>query len=120
MQGGYDSLLTATDVTGSTPSQLAVSKGHRALGLHLADWRKQKEQGGLFGKSGPLGFLFNTSLCPFIWVYIIVMLIIFVHRVRICSACMLMLGMQRLRLTGMRMSDSHLGQQRSVGLCKLA
>ena len=29
LQGGSGSLLTTTDVTGSTPSQLAIEKGHR-------------------------------------------------------------------------------------------
>ena len=82
-QGGADGQLTSRDVTGSTPSQLAISKGHRALGLHLAEWRQRREHsGGLFGKSGALGFLFNTQLCPFIWAFIIVMLSVFVHRVR--------------------------------------
>ena len=28
------------DETGSTPAQLAVSKGHRPLGVYLADWRR--------------------------------------------------------------------------------
>jgi palmitoyltransferase len=28
-------VLSARDVTGSTPAQLAVEKGHRYLGMHL-------------------------------------------------------------------------------------
>lgn len=76
-QGGAQSLLTARDVTGSTPAQLALSKGHRALGLHLADWRRRHEH----SSKGPLSFLFNTQLCPIIWTFIIVMLGMFVHRV---------------------------------------
>ncbi len=35
-QGGSVSVLTYKDVTGSTPAQLAIEKGHRYLGLHLA------------------------------------------------------------------------------------
>jgi len=34
-------LLLAKDNTGSTPPQLAVEKGHRYLGLNLADYRRQ-------------------------------------------------------------------------------
>lgn len=40
-QAGSDVLLLAKDNTGSTPPQLAVEKGHRYLGLNLADYRRQ-------------------------------------------------------------------------------
>lgn len=33
------------DSTGSTPSQLAIEKGHRLLGLHLAEY-KMRQVGG--------------------------------------------------------------------------
>ena len=37
---GAEGLLTVRDETGSTPAQLAVSKGHRPFGIFLADWRR--------------------------------------------------------------------------------
>ena len=40
VQAGSDALLMAKDNTGSTPSQLAVEKGHRYLGLNLAEYRR--------------------------------------------------------------------------------
>ena len=40
-QAGAEGLLTVRDETGSTPAQLAVSKGHRPLGVYLADWRRR-------------------------------------------------------------------------------
>ena len=40
VQAGAEGLLTVRDETGSTPAQLAVSKGHRPLGVYLADWRR--------------------------------------------------------------------------------
>jgi palmitoyltransferase len=43
VQGGALPTLSARDITGSTPPQLAVEKGHRYLGMHL--------QVGLFGRS---------------------------------------------------------------------
>ena len=39
LQGGAEEVLTQADSTGSTPSQLAIEKGHRLLGLHLAEYR---------------------------------------------------------------------------------
>lgn len=36
-------MLTYTDVTGSTPAQLAIDKGHRYLGLHLAEYKSKHE-----------------------------------------------------------------------------
>lgn len=38
-QGGAEDALTQPDSTGSTPSQLAIEKGHRLLGLHLAEFK---------------------------------------------------------------------------------
>ncbi len=40
VQAGSDVLLLTKDNTGATPSQLAVEKGHRYLGLNLADYRR--------------------------------------------------------------------------------
>jgi palmitoyltransferase ZDHHC13/17 len=39
MQAGSDALLLVKDNTGATPAELAVDKGHRYLGLNLADYR---------------------------------------------------------------------------------
>ena len=39
VQAGSDALLMAKDNTGATPAELAVDKGHRYLGLNLADYR---------------------------------------------------------------------------------
>ena len=39
LQGGAEEALTLPDSTGSTPSQLAIEKGHRLLGLHLAEYK---------------------------------------------------------------------------------
>ncbi|KFM25488.1 Protein S-acyltransferase 24 [Auxenochlorella protothecoides] len=39
LQGGAGECLAAADATGATPSQLAAEKGHRVLGLTLADAR---------------------------------------------------------------------------------
>ena len=38
LQAGAEEVLTQADSTGSTPSQLAIEKGHRLLGLHLAEY----------------------------------------------------------------------------------
>lgn len=40
LQAGSDALLLTKDNTGSTPAELAVEKGHRYLGLNLADYRR--------------------------------------------------------------------------------
>ncbi len=40
-QAGADTLLLTRDATGATPAQLAVEKGHRYLGLSLADYRRR-------------------------------------------------------------------------------
>ncbi len=46
-QGGSLNVLTQKDVTGLTPPQLALEKGHRYLGLHLADYKRKQEGDGL-------------------------------------------------------------------------
>lgn len=57
LQGGSATLLGAKDVTGSTPAQLAIEKGHRYLGLHLSEHKSKKEGNGWFGKKGKLAWL---------------------------------------------------------------
>ncbi|KAK9823611.1 hypothetical protein WJX72_004215 [[Myrmecia] bisecta] len=81
LQGGSAPLLAATDVTGSTPSQLAVEKGHRYLGVHLAEYREKQEGGKWCGKKGHLAFLTSTQLCPVIWSLIIGLVTLFVYQV---------------------------------------
>lgn len=73
LQGGAIDSLDAMDDTGATPSQLAVEKGHRMLGLYLAQY-KQKHDFQLF-LPGPIGKLIaRLHLVPFIWVIILGML----------------------------------------------
>ncbi|KAG2428798.1 hypothetical protein HXX76_011498 [Chlamydomonas incerta] len=83
LQGGSACVLTYTDVTGSTPAQLAIDKGHRYLGLHLAEYKSKHEpqMGGLFGKHGKLGWLASTQLCPFIWGLVIGLVSLFMYKV---------------------------------------
>ena len=41
VQGGSGEVLGQPDGSGATPSQLAIEKGHRLLGLHLADQKRR-------------------------------------------------------------------------------
>ena len=82
LQGGSASVLTYKDVTGSTPAQLAIEKGHRYLGLHLAEYKQKQDSGGWFGKNGSLAWLTNTQLCPVIWALVICLVMLFVYKVR--------------------------------------
>eukprot|EP00798_Chlamydomonas_sp_ICE-L_P014668 gene14669-20703_t len=82
LQGGSASVLAYKDVTGSSPAQLAVEKGHRYLGMHLADYKhKGEDTGDVCGKNGPLPWLTNTQLCPVIWVLCITLLLVFMYKV---------------------------------------
>ena len=47
VQGGADEVLQTPDATGATPSQLAIEKGHRLLGLNLADYKYKQARGAL-------------------------------------------------------------------------
>ncbi|KAL6749488.1 ankyrin repeat-containing domain protein [Haematococcus lacustris] len=84
LQGGSVSVLTYKDVTGSTPAQLAVEKGHRYLGLHLAEY-KQKHEGSSssswWGKSSWLSWLTGTQLCPVIWLIGLSLMALYSHKV---------------------------------------
>lgn len=81
LQGGSWCVLTYKDVTGCTPAQLALDKGHRYLGMHLAEYRSKHEQTGLFAKNGKLGWLTSTQLCPVIWFIVFSLLAMFVYKV---------------------------------------
>ena len=74
-------MLTYKDVTGLTPAQLALEKGHRYLGLHLAEYKRKQEGGGLFGKNGKLNWMVSTQLCPVIWLYGVGLSTLFIHKV---------------------------------------
>jgi len=78
LQGGSSDLLDYRDVTGSTPAELAIEKGHRFLGLHLQECRKKAKSQGLFGKKGALRFVTATQLCPVIWGIVVGLLLMFV------------------------------------------
>lgn len=81
LQGGSVGVLTYKDMTGSTPAQLAVEKGHRYLGLHLAEYKQKHEGGGLLGKNGKFSWLASTQLCPVIWLLILGLVTMFIHKV---------------------------------------
>lgn len=83
LQGGASCVLTYKDVTGSTPAQLAIDKGHRYLGVHLSEYKNKHDPstGGIFGKNGSLGWLVSTQLCPVLWVLIIGLLSLFMYKV---------------------------------------
>ncbi|WIA12561.1 hypothetical protein OEZ85_006222 [Tetradesmus obliquus] len=79
VQGGALPSLSACDVTGSTPPQLAVEKGHRYLGMHLAEVKARAED-AWFGKHGSLAWMNKTQLCPVIWGLILGLLLVFVTK----------------------------------------
>jgi hypothetical protein len=86
VQGGANTLLAAKDVTGCTPAELASEKGHRYLANYLRDYKEKEEnQHKLCGKAGALSWLTSTQLCPVIWLIIIGLLALFVHKVRMLA-----------------------------------
>lgn len=90
LQGGASCVLTYKDVTGSTPAQLAIDKGHRYLGLHLAEYKSKHDPGGgggIFGKHGRLGWVAATQLCPVLWALIIGLVSLFMYKVRVVGGC---------------------------------
>lgn len=78
--------MTYKDVTGLTPPQLALEKGHRYLGMHLAEYKKKRDGGGLFGKNGKLSWVTSAQLAPIIVIYVTTLVVIFLHKVRLQSA----------------------------------
>ena len=81
-KGGSVGVLTSKDVTGLTPPQLALEKGHRYLGMHLAEYKRKQEGGGICGKNGKLSWLTSTQLAPVIVFYVSTLVIIFIQKVR--------------------------------------
>jgi ankyrin repeat protein len=74
LQGGAEDALESTESSGMTPSQLAIEKGHRGLGLSLAEYRshmlaKEKRTKG----SGLVSLMMRLHLAPIIWGIIISM-----------------------------------------------
>lgn len=64
-QGGAEEALSQSDSTGSTPSQLAIEKGHRLLGLHLAEYKMRQVRGrGQEGVCGPPVLSAGSALLP--------------------------------------------------------
>lgn len=80
LQGGSACVLTFKDVTGSTPAQLALEKGHRYLGMHLAEY-KQKHDQGSWWKGGRFAWLTSTQLCPVIWLLGLTLMALFAYKV---------------------------------------
>lgn len=80
VQGGALPTLSACDITGSTPPQLAVEKGHRYLGMHLQEIKARHED-AWFGKHGTFAWMNKTQLCPIIWALILGLLLVFVTKV---------------------------------------
>eukprot|EP00775_Hariotina_reticulata_P006397 gene6397-6628_t len=80
VQGGALPTLSARDITGSTPPQLAVEKGHRYLGMHLQEIKARAED-SWFGKHGTFAWMNKTQLCPVIWILILGLLLIFISKV---------------------------------------
>jgi palmitoyltransferase len=72
LQGGAMDSLEQPDATGSTPSQLAIDKGHRLLGLNLAEYRYRKDHAKVL--NGPWGTLAKLHLSPIIWGIVLGML----------------------------------------------
>ena len=71
LQGGAVDALEALDSSGCTPSQLAIDKGHRALGINMAEYRQHKE---MLHRGGMCGALAKLHLSPIIWGIILGML----------------------------------------------
>ncbi len=76
VQGGSLDLLLQADSTGATPSQLAIEKGHRALGLHLAEAR-HKSEANRRKQRGMLGAIARAHMAPLIWAVVIGLVSIF-------------------------------------------
>lgn len=72
LQGGSEDSLQSPDATGATPSQLAMDKGHRILGLNLAEYRYKRDKAQ--SKRGIIGMLMKMHLSPVIWSIVLGML----------------------------------------------
>jgi palmitoyltransferase len=94
LQGGASSLLTLKDITGSTPPELALEKGHKYLGLHLAEYKNKLDgSSGMCSKSSRFSWITQTQLCPVIWMLILGLVALYIHKVgggpccRPCCCC---------------------------------
>lgn len=72
LQGGAVDALDQPDSTGATPSQLAIEKGHRLLGVNLAEYKYKKEKARQ--NSGAMAALTRLHLSPVIWGIVLGML----------------------------------------------
>jgi palmitoyltransferase ZDHHC13/17 len=79
IQGGGSDSLEVEDATGATPSQLAIDKGHRVLGLNLAQAgltrKRQREREADRNRWGFLPFIRRLHMSPIVWMIIIAMLV---------------------------------------------
>lgn len=76
LQGGADQVLQQPDSTGATPSQLAIEKGHRLLGLNLADYKYRQERA-----VRERSLIARLHLSPIIWALILVLLVVFQYKI---------------------------------------
>jgi palmitoyltransferase len=83
LQGGAVESLDAVDATGATPSQLAVEKGHRLLGVHLAEYRHRRDRRrpGSTSKGPWAAALAKLDLSPAVWGIVLGMLGMLVYGV---------------------------------------
>ncbi len=71
LQGGSEDMLETVEGSGMTPSQLAIEKGHRGLGLNLAEYRLHVEANERRRKGSGMGRLMRLHMAPVIWGIII-------------------------------------------------
>lgn len=71
LQGGSEDMLETVEGSGMTPSQLAIDKGHRGLGLNLAEYRLHIEARERRRRGKGMGRLMRLHLAPVIWGIII-------------------------------------------------
>lgn len=79
LQGGAIDALEQPDATGATPSQLAIDKGHRLLGVNLAEYRYRKDRSK--PSNGVMAALSKLHLSPIIWGIVLGMLGMLVYAV---------------------------------------
>lgn len=71
LQGGSEDMLETVEGSGMTPSQLAIEKGHRGLGLNLAEYRLHVEANERRRRGSGIGWLMRLHMAPIIWGIII-------------------------------------------------
>eukprot|EP00899_Mesostigma_viride_P020891 jgi/Mesvir1/28803/Mv15840-RA.2 len=80
-QAAGPELIRMEDGTGCTPAQLAAERGHHHIARMLQAARSTKEQSGLFGKKGKLGWMGAAGLAPIIWGIILSLIFLFIRYV---------------------------------------